>query len=139
MPDKTAYSVTGYGIGTTTYSVMTMFFRVWYYLCFAGVPALILVPVVGWLLDVPPTLAANVVLVGMVTLGVTGAVLAILLLFCGLRLRCPFCGLHGEVCGSSGEGLGFLCDHCGLGQGTGYLKLRRVRQWQNGPPEEADE
>lgn len=113
-----------------------MFFRIWYYLCFAVVPALFLVPLLAWLLGMSPALAAAVVLTVMVALGITGAVLAILLLFFGLRLRCPFCGQPGEVCGSSGEGLGFLCERCGLVQGSGFLKLRLVRQWENGPPDE---
>jgi hypothetical protein len=74
----------------------------------------------------------------MVALGITGAVLAIFLLCCGLRLRCPFCGEPGEVCGSSDEGFGFLRDRCGLVQGAGFLKLRLVRQWEDGPPDEED-
>jgi len=119
-----------------------MFFRIWYYLCFAVAPILFLVLLVGWLFaDASPILAvaASIALVVMVILGLTGAILAILLLFCGLRLRCPFCGEPGEVCGSKEDGLGFLCDRCGLVQGTGFLKLRLVRQWEDGPPEETDE
>jgi hypothetical protein len=119
-----------------------MFFRVWYYLCVVGAPVLFLLMIFGFVFAaVSPVMAliGRVALTVMVALGITGAVVAILLLFCGLRLRCPFCGEPGEFCGSKEEGPGFFCDHCGLVQGSGFLKLRLVRQWENGPPEDAED
>jgi hypothetical protein len=117
-------------------------FRVWYYLCFAVAPILFLLIPLGWLFtESAPLLAmaSRVALVLFIALGVSGAVLGFLLLFCGLRLSCPFCGQPGEVCGSKEDGLGLVCERCGLVQGSGFLKLRLVRQWESGPPEETDD
>jgi hypothetical protein len=98
-----------------------MFFRVWYYLCVVGAPVLFLLMFLGFVFA---TASPAMALIGgipstvFVALGIRGAVLAILLLFCGLRLLCPFCGEPGEFCGSKEEGPGLFCDHCGLVQGS---------------------
>jgi hypothetical protein len=119
-----------------------MFFRVWYYLCFAVCPLLFLFMFLGVVLgQASPLLAlvGSIALSEFIALGISGAVLAILLLFCGLRLSCPFCDRPGEVCGSKEDGMGFLCEHCGVIQGSGFLKLRLVRRWENGPPEDDED
>jgi hypothetical protein len=114
-----------------------MFFRIWYYLCVVGPPVLFPMIFLGFLFrESSPRLAVTgwVALSVFVGLGITGAILAVLLLFCGLRLRCPFCGEPGDFCGSKEAGVCLLCDRCGLVQGSGFLKLRLVRQWEMGHP-----
>jgi hypothetical protein len=119
-----------------------VFFRVWYYLCVVGPPVLFPLIFLGWVFaEQSPLLAlvGRTALAIFVGLGITGAILAVLLLFCGLRLRCPFCGERGDFCGSKEAGVCLLCERCGLVQGSGFLKLHLVRQWEHGPPEETDD
>jgi hypothetical protein len=118
-----------------------MFFRVWYYLCIAVAPVLFVLVFVGFLFTGQSSALAVVAVAALyvlVALGITGAILAILLLFCGLRLRCPFCGERGDFWGDKASGPCLQCEHCGLVHGTGFLKLRLVREWENGPPPETE-
>jgi hypothetical protein len=118
-----------------------MSFRVWYYLCILAFPVLVPALVCGRLAGESRAWAVvgTAALWSLIALGVTGAVLAVLMMFCGLRMRCPFCGGSGDFGGNREMGPTLVCDWCGLVQGSGFLKLRLVRQWENGPPAEYED
>jgi DNA replicative helicase MCM subunit Mcm2 (Cdc46/Mcm family) len=75
--------------------------------------------------------AADTVGVALVmVLGLTGAVLAILLLMGKFRFACPVCRQrHTQVVGSSSGGtMDLLCEQCGIFRETGPFKLKLKRE-----------
>jgi hypothetical protein len=63
---------------------------------------------------------------GIVSLGLSGAVLAILLLRGKLRFACPTCKCKETrmLWSSSGRSADLMCEHCGIFRETGFLNLK---------------
>ena len=101
-------------------------FTVWHYLVRIGFPVLFSILLAGFLFHQNPALAAlqGLAMAALFALGLTGAVLALLLLFTRFRLRCPACHRRDTEFGASKQdGMWLACEHCGLFEETGFLKL----------------
>jgi hypothetical protein len=100
-------------------------FTVWHHLCRIGLPVLLVVAGLGFVLPrdsgllVLPISAAVVVALLALT-----SVLLTLALFCGFRFRCPQCGGKHTSFGMHQKRLWLNCHDCGLTEETGFLKLQ---------------
>lgn len=104
-----------------------MGFLVWHYLARVAFPLLFLLSLLAFAL--PGSRAVNLVGgvsgIGMVVLGLTGAVLAVRLLFMGFRFACPRCQGRDTAFGMSPKKAMWLhCEKCGLFEESGLLKLK---------------
>jgi hypothetical protein len=105
-------------------------FRLWFYLVKIVAPLLFGVLFLTWALPRNPLgeVFYRVALYSLIALGVTGALMGLLLVLGWLRMRCPFCGRYGPVGGSKEDGLWLDCTRCGLVHGAGLFRLRLVRE-----------
>jgi hypothetical protein len=110
-------------------------FRLWCVLLHVVAPLLgvvaLLALALAWVDLVDRAAAQAVVRVAVyafIALCLAGGGLALLALFGGLRMRCPFCGRPGAVGGDKARGLWLSCPECGLVRGEGPLGLRFVRR-----------
>lgn len=113
-----------------------MSFRLWFYLgkC---VPGFFVLIACSWLLGAPGStlrVIGDAAVAVLILLGLTGAVMGVLLALGRLRMRCPFCGKPSEVGGNKREGMFLVCECCGVVHGAGFCGLRLVRE----PLEEED-
>jgi len=67
-------------------------------------------------------------LVGVVALGVAGALLGLVFLFTGVRLRCPFCRRWGPGAVERNGRPWMECATCGTIRCAGFLGLKIVRE-----------
>jgi hypothetical protein len=101
-------------------------FRLWFYLTkiggFVFATAIVLAIVFGGS-RVLGTVISVMTLV-LIPLGLTGAVMGVLMVCGRLRMKCPFCGKSGPAGGSKAEGMWMECDTCGFIHGGGPLGLK---------------
>lgn len=103
-------------------------FSIWHYICRIAVPVLFLASPLVFLArpdSVLQRIGIGAILV-LITLGLVGGMMGLLMCIDRLRMGCPFCGQKGRVGGGSG-GLTLACPACGLVYETGFLKLRLAR------------
>jgi hypothetical protein len=116
-------------------------FRLWFYLTRIGglvfAVVIVLAVVLGDSRAVETVISAMVLIV--VPLGLTGAVMGVLMICGRLRMRCPFCGKSGEAGGSKSDGMWMVCPTCGLVRGGGRFGLRIICEKPDEHPPLGDE
>ena len=66
--------------------------------------------------------------VAMVAMGIAGALLGLVFLFVGVRLRCPLCGKWGQEAAELNGRPWMECTNCGVIRCQGFLGLGFVRE-----------
>lgn len=102
-------------------------FVAWHYLGRVGFLIFFPIFVASFVLPQNPhlELAGTISAIALLALGVTGALLAVLLLFTSFCLACPSCGgRQTEFGASKKDGMWILCEQCGVTSEAGFLKLR---------------
>lgn len=105
-------------------------FRLWFYLAKIGGGVLFAIVAIAFLFS-PDGVSGGFGLVALgllVLLCLVGAYLGILMSLGRLRMGCPFCGRSGPVGGSKAQGMWMECDSCGFIHGSGFLRLRIVKE-----------
>jgi|688.fasta_scaffold154417_3 hypothetical protein len=109
-----------------------MNYRTWHLLVRWGFVVLMPMLLAGFLMPAGGlrSLLMTVGVALVMVLGLTGAVLAILLLMGKFRFACPVCRQrHTQVVGSSSGGtMDLLCEQCGIFRETGPFKLKLKRE-----------
>ena len=105
-------------------------FRLWHYAC-----KLLTLPLFGGfflgMLIIRTTAGAAIFVASLailLTLGLVGAAMGVLMAMGRLRMRCPFCGQPGPVWGRKSEGICMDCPTCGLIWTGGRFGLRIFRE-----------
>ena len=103
-------------------------FRLWFYLTKIGGFAFFAVIVLSLVFGGSRALGTviSVMTLILIPLGLTGAVMGVLMVCGRLRMKCPFCGKSGPAGGSKAEGMWMECETCGLIHGGGRLGLKIV-------------
>jgi hypothetical protein len=105
-------------------------FRLWFYLTKIGglvfAVLVVLAVVLGDSRTLETVISAMVLIV--VPLGLTGAVMGVLMVCGKLRMKCPFCGRSGPAGGSKADAMWMECETCGFIHGAGPLGLKIVRE-----------
>ena len=104
-------------------------FRLWFYLGKLGGPILfaILFATFSAPRDSLAGLARFIALCILVSLGLIGTFMGVLMAFDRLRMLCPFCGNSGPAGGNKRDGMWMECASCGFVHGSGPLGLKIVR------------
>jgi uncharacterized MnhB-related membrane protein len=112
-----------------TRRTLAMPFRLWFYATKIFIPLMLLsfLPVIFFRNHLASAVQATATGL-VVVLGITGAVMGVLMVMGRLRMRCPFCGQSGAAGGNSRMGIFMICERCGLVRGGGPLNLRIVRE-----------
>jgi len=105
-------------------------FRLWFYLTKIGGVAFFAVIALSLVFGDSRALGTviSVVTLVLIPLGLTGAVMGVLMVCGRLRMGCPFCGRSGPAGGSKAEGMWMECETCGLIHGGGRLGLKIVNE-----------
>ena len=105
-------------------------FRLWFYLAKVGVFILFAVIFATFSASSESVMGRVrfIALCILVSLGLIGAFMGILMAFGRLRMLCPFCGKSGRVGGSKREGMWMVCETCGFVHSSGPLGLKIVRE-----------
>ncbi|MBN2711120.1 MAG: hypothetical protein JXR97_01605 [Planctomycetes bacterium] len=103
-----------------------MRFSFWFYLCksvtvlFIVFFCLLIFLAEGFWKNLLIDIALSIIL----TVCFIGMVMAFVMLFRPLKMKCPFCNEYGEVGGDKAEGIYMICDNCGKIKGTGFFKTK---------------
>lgn len=105
-------------------------FRLWFYLTKIGGLAFFTVIVLSLVCGGSRALDAviTVMVLVFIPMGLTGAVMGLLIVCGRLRMGCPFCGRSGSAGGSKASGMWMECTTCGFIHGGGRFGLRIVRE-----------
>jgi hypothetical protein len=108
-------------------------FRLWFYLTkiggFVFATAIVLAIVFGGSRALGTVI--SIMTLVLIPLGLTGAVMGVLMVCDRLRMGCPFCGRSGPAGGSKAEGMWMECETCGLIHGGGRFGLKIVNEKLN--------